>query len=184
VHVAPAKDEELPHEVLARLQALPPISIYRLLAVVPQALIPWSDLISAIYECELDDRLREIAICRQARSARAAYELHQHREIARNNGVSDAELAAVLSEPVVQSLDDHANLVCQVADELELTATISDDTQEGLYAALGRRPATELILTLSVYCAVARFTNGTRAPIESDDPLAHASNPNAPSAGG
>jgi alkylhydroperoxidase family enzyme len=173
-----ARDDELPADVLARLQAVPPISIYRLLAIVPQALIPWTDLIAAIYDCELDARLREIAICRQARSARAPYELHQHRQIARNNGVTEAELTAVLSDPVVTSLDERANLVCQAADELETTATLSDGTQAALYAALGRRQATEVVLVLSVYCAVARFTNATRAPIEPDNPLADASNPN------
>jgi alkylhydroperoxidase family enzyme len=175
-----ADDRDLPPDVLERLQALPPISIYRLLAIVPQSLIPWTDLVAALYDCELEDRLREIAICRQARSARAQYELHQHTQIARNNGVTDAELTTVMSEPVVTSLDDRANLVCQVADELESTATLSDETQEAAYARLGRRQATELILTLSVYCAVARFTNATRARIEADNPLATASNPNAP----
>lgn len=172
------EDREIPPDVLARLKSLPPISIYRLLAIVPQSLIPWSDLVSAIYECELDARLREIGICRQARTARAPYELHQHRQIARNNGVSDAELAAVLSDPIVTSLDEEANLVCRTADELEAAATLSDGTQEALYSALGRRQATELIVTLSVYCAVARFTNATRAPIEAGNPLATASNPN------
>ena len=176
--IEPAEDRDLPSDVLARLQSLPPISIYRLLAIVPDSLIPWTDLVAAIYDCELDDRLREIAICRQARTARAGYELHQHGQIARNNGVTDAELTAVLSEPVVTSLDDQANLVCQVADELETTATLSEETQEAVYAAFGRRQATELILTVSMYCAVARFTNGTRAPIEADNPLAAASNPN------
>ncbi len=169
---------ELPPDVLARLQSLPTISIYRLLAIVPQSLIPWTDLIAAIYDCEVDARLREIAICRQARTARAVYELHQHRQIAGNNRVTDAELTAILTEPVVTSLDDDANLVCQVADELETTATLSDGTQEAIYAAFGRQQATELILTVSVYCAVARFTNATRAPIEADNPLAHASDPN------
>jgi len=32
--------------------------------------------------------------------------------------------------------------------------------------------------TLSFYAAVARFTNATRAPIEADNPLATAANPN------
>jgi hypothetical protein len=91
--------------------------------------------------------------------------------------VSEAELTAVLSDPVVTSLDEHANLVCQAADELETTATLSDSTQDSLYSTLGLRQATELILTLSFYCAVARFTNATRAPIETDNPLSTASNP-------
>ncbi len=173
------EDRDIPPDVLARLKSLPPISIYRLLAIVPQSVVPWTDLTSAIYQCELDDRLREIAICRQARTARAPYELHQHRQIAHNNGVSQSELTTVLSESVVTSLDEHANLVCQAADELEAAATLSDATQEALYSTLGLGQATELILTLSFYCAVARFTNATRAPIESGNPLSTASNPTA-----
>ena len=170
-------DAELPADVVARLGTLPPINIYRMLANVPQSLIPWSDLVGAVYQCELDGRLREIAICRQARTARASYELHQHRLIARNNGVSDDELESVFRDPVVTSLDDDANLVCRVADELEGSATLSDETQAALYTSLGDRRATELILTLSFYCAVARFTNATRTPIEQDDPLATVSDP-------
>jgi alkylhydroperoxidase family enzyme len=177
VDVQMPEDRDLPADVVARLKSLPPISIYRLLAIVPQSVVPWTDLTSAIYQCELDNRIREIAICRQARSARAPYELHQHRQIARNNGVSEAELAAVLSDPVVSSLDEHANLVCQAADELEATATLSEGTQNALYSTLGLREATELILTLSFYCAVARFTNATRARIEAGNPLSAASNP-------
>jgi alkylhydroperoxidase family enzyme len=178
MEITPADDRELPVDVLERLKSLPPINIYRLLAIVPRALIPWTDLVGAIYDCELDPRLREIAICRQGRTARAAYELHQHRVIARNNGVSESELDAVFREPVVNSLDHAANLVCRAADELEGSATLSDETQQDLVSAFGRRQATELILTLSVYCAVARFTNATRAAIEADNPLARTSNPN------
>ena len=168
----------LPADVRARLATLPPISIYESLATVPGALIPWSDLVSAMYTWELDPRLREIGICRQARTSRAPYELHQHRLIARNNGVSDDELDVILREAVVATLDPLGNLVCRVADELETTATLSDGTHDELWSALGDARAQELVLVLSFYCAVARYTNATRAPIEPDDPLSHTSNPN------
>ena len=122
------EDAEIPEAALQRLRALPPINIYRLLGIVAQAVVPWSDLTRAVYECDLDPRLREIGICRQAHAANADYELHQHRFIARNNGVAEAELEAVLSESTVRSLDPPANLVCRVADELEGSATLSDET--------------------------------------------------------
>ena len=171
-------DAEIPEPALQRLQSLPPINIYRLLGIVPQAVIPWTDLVQAVYECELDPRLREIAICRQAHAANAAYELHQHQFIARNNGVSEAELEALLHESPVHSLDSSANLVCKVADELARRATISDETFEKLYATLGRRGATELLFILSFYSAVARLSNATRIPIEDENPLQRSSNPN------
>jgi len=172
------EDADIPEAALRRLQSLPPINIYRLLAIVPQSVIPWTDLTGAVYECDLEPRLREIGICRQAHMANAEYELHQHQFIARNNGVSESELQAVLHETPVLSLDAPANLVCSVADQLETQATISDDTFDELYASLGRRNATELVFILSFYCAVARFSNATRAPIEADDPLQRSSSPN------
>ena len=168
----------LPDDVRARLATLPPISIYLSLAEVPGALLPWSDLVSAMYTWELDPRLREIGICRQARTARAAYELHQHSFIARNNGVSEQELEAILREPVVTSLDPLANLVCRVADELETTATLSESTHEAVLAAFDEARARELLLVLSFYSAVGRYTNATRAVIEPDNPLSHTANPN------
>jgi alkylhydroperoxidase family enzyme len=169
---------ELPDDVRRRLETLPPISIYQSLAEVPGALIPWSDLVSAMYTWELEPRLREIGICRQARTARAAYELHQHTMIARNNGVTDDELDTILRDPVVTTLDAAANLVCRVSDELETTATLSDGTHDDQFSTLGEARAGELVLVLSFYCAVARYTNATRSPLEADDPLAHTSNPN------
>jgi hypothetical protein len=103
--------------------------------------------------------------------------LHQHRLVARNNGVTDEEMLSILQDPVVTPLDDTANLVCRVADELETSATLADDTQTALYGMLGRQQATELIFTLSFYCAVARFTNATCVPIEATNPLAGTADP-------
>ena len=40
-----AEDGELTPDVIARLESLPPINLYRLLAIVPDALVPWADLI-------------------------------------------------------------------------------------------------------------------------------------------
>lgn len=175
------EDAEIPEAALERLRDLPQINIYRLLGLVPQSVVPWTDLTQAVYECDLEPRLREMGICRQAHAANASYELHQHRFIARNNGVTEAELEAVLSEAPVRSLDSEANLVCKVADELEARANLSDETFDELYGAFGRRGGTELVFILSFYAAVARLSNATRIPIEADNPLQNSANPNAPS---
>jgi hypothetical protein len=105
--------------------------------------------------------------------------LTAHRMIAHNSGVTETELRAIMTEAEVTSLDPLANLICRAADEIEVSATLSDGTQERLYAELGRHQATELVVILSFYGAVARFTNATRAEIEADDPLASATNPSA-----
>ena len=154
MHATPMPEEAtLPEDVAERLRSVPPINIYRLLGNAPAAVIPWTDMTRAVYQCTIDPRLRELAICRQAHVAHAAYELYQHRFIARNNGVTDAELDAVTDAPPLDSLDDAAQLVCRVAEQLESTATIADQTFEQLYDRLGVRAATELLFIISFYCA-------------------------------
>src|SRR5262245_19118663 len=104
VEVVMPADAELSLDAVETLHSLPPINIYRMLTIVPGALAPWAALVGAIYDAELPDRLREIGICRQARTARAQYELFQHRQIAQNNGVTAEELEAILGDAVVTSL--------------------------------------------------------------------------------
>jgi hypothetical protein len=67
-----------------------------------------------------------------------------------------------------------------VAEQLESTATITDRTFEQLYHTFDVRTATELLFIISFYCAVARFSNATRAAIEQNNPLATAASPTEP----
>ena len=127
------------------------------------------------------DRHRKSTTCgtSSAHVAGAAYELHQHRLIARNNGVTEAELDEVTGAAPLDCLDDAAQLVCRVAEQLESTATITDRTFEQLYHTFDTRTATELLFIVSFYCAVGRFSNATRAAIE-QNPLAAAASPTEP----
>jgi alkylhydroperoxidase family enzyme len=171
------KDSDLPEDVVARLRSLPAINIYRMLGHAPQTVIPWTDLTKALYESKLNPRYREIAILRQAHRANAPYEIHQHRFIAMNNGITAEELSLILTEDKVQSLSPLENLICQAADEMESHATITSDTFRALNEQLDHRELVELLLIISVYCAVARFLNGARIQIEDNNPLAGESSP-------
>ncbi len=104
-------DEELPEGVVRRLRDRPPISIYRLIATAPQLLIPWTDLVSALYQSTVPARLREIAILRQAACANSLYELHQHGILALSNGLSKEEVALITSSQPVTTLSAAENLV-------------------------------------------------------------------------
>src|SRR5438477_12899117 len=93
-------EEELPEDVVRRLRDRPPLSIYRLIATAPQLLIPWTDLVSALYQSTVPARLREIAILRQAACANSQYELHQHGILALSNGLSKEIGLITSSQPV------------------------------------------------------------------------------------
>ncbi len=54
---------------------------------------------------------------------------------------------------------------------------ITDDTFKALNEQLDHRELVELLLLISLYCAVARFLNSVRIQIEDDNPLAEESSP-------
>lgn len=165
------EDKDIQKDCLKRLKELPAINIYRLLTLVPEVFHPWLDLVAGLYQTKFDMRLKEIAICRQAFKAKSDYELHQHKFIAKQNGVTEKELQIILTEETVTSLDEEANFICKVADEMEMNATISNSTFNELFSRYNKRLALELIITLGFYCCVARVLNASRIPIETENPL-------------
>lgn len=177
-HIPIPADAEIAATQLNVLKGLPNINIYRIIAAyTPTCFIPWVDLVKGLYQCEFDMRLKEMAILRQAYRAHSAYEMHQHRFIALQNGVTEAEIKVIMSEGKVTSLDDEANFICQVADEMETTATLTDATYNELISRYSLKTAMEIIVTLAFYCCVARVLNSTRIPVENDNPLQGRANP-------
>ena len=167
----------LPTAVQQRLHSLPPINVYRMIANAPQCVIPWTDMVSALYQSSVSIRYREIAILRQASQAKSPYELHQHQFIARANGITQVEINHICDASPVTHLSNVENLLCQMADELENTATINDDTMAQLKTHFNTTELTELIILTSFYCCVARVLNATGVTIEKDNPLKDASSP-------
>ena len=171
-------DESLPVDVAARLNSLPPINVYRMIANAPQCVIPWTDMVKALYASKAPVRLREIAILRQATLAKSDYELHQHKFIASNNGLTKEEIDMICADAKVSGLSEQENLICQMAEELETQAGLSDATLSSLQQHFDTTELTELILITSFYCCVARVLNATRVEIEDDNPLADVASPN------
>lgn len=172
------KDADLPGDVAERLRTLPPINVYRMIANAPKCLIPWTDMVRGLYESKVPIRYREIAILRQASIAKAPYELHQHRFIAEANGLQIDEIHEISTAKKVVKLTEPENLICEMAEELEKTATCSDELLTKLQEHFDIQELTELIILISFYCAVARILNATRCPIEKDNPLEGADSPN------
>lgn len=169
---------ELPQAVVDRLEQLPKINVYRMIANAPQCLIPWTDMVKALYQSKVSIRLREIAILRQAAIARSPYELHQHRFIAKANGISDTEIDLICTATEVTELSELENTVCAFAEEMERGATASQRTLATLQQHLSQQEVAELIVLTSFYCCVARVLNATKVEIEASNPLQNAASPN------
>jgi AhpD family alkylhydroperoxidase len=163
-------DDELTPEHRELLANLPPLNVFRMLAGMPKAIQPFMQLGGAVLSTALDARRREMAVLRVAHATRAPYEWAQHEQLARNVGVSDAEIEAIGGEDPVESLDEECNLICRVADEVSRDVRLSDEALGLIVERYGPREAAELILLVSYYNMVSRLLESTRVEVE-DEPL-------------
>jgi 4-carboxymuconolactone decarboxylase len=163
-------DDELAPEDRELLRKVPPLNVFRMVAGTRRGLRPFLQLGGAVLSSSLDPRRREIAVLRVAHATGAGYERAQHERLARNAGVTDQEINAIATEEPVSSLDEEANLICRVADEMSREVRLSDDALEQIIDRYGPREAAEVILLVSYYNMVSRFLESTRVELEEEPP--------------
>ena len=170
-------DAELGAEMVEKLKTHPPLNIQRYLALAPECFDGWQSLLGGIYASGLDPRLRETVICRVGARTACAYELFQHEVLAGQNGVSAADLQAILHEDPVTSLDAEAQLLCRVVDELTAGGPMSDATYAEFVTRYDSHTAMRWLVLIGHYACVVRVLNGARVPLESSSPLAGQGSP-------
>ena len=161
-------DDELTPEQREMLDKVPPLNVFRMVAGTQQGLRPFLQLGAAVLSSAMDTRRREIAILRVAHATNAGYERAQHERLARQAGVTDDEITAIATEEPVASLDEEANLICRVADEVSRNVRLSDDALAALIERYGPREASDVILLVGFYNMVSRFLESTRVELEDD----------------
>ena len=91
------RDEDLPEPTRAALAQIPPLNIFRMVANAPTSFQPLMDLAASILlTSEFDARKREIAILRVAHVTHSIYEWTQHERLAKNLGVREEEIKAIV----------------------------------------------------------------------------------------
>jgi alkylhydroperoxidase family enzyme len=165
-------DDELPANIRETLANLPPLNIFRMLARLPDSFRPFLELGGSLLgDAELGARTREIAILRVAHATNASYEWAQHVQLARNVGVSDAEIEAIGSDDPAGALGPEDAMVCRVADEISGDVRLSDEALALLLERYEARAACSLILCVSYYNMVSRFLESTRVELEPEELL-------------
>jgi 4-carboxymuconolactone decarboxylase len=167
VRIPMPDDAELPSEVRDALAALPKLNLFRMLANAPGNFQPLFDFaLSLATRMELDMRRREIAVLRVIHLTRSRYEWVQHLSVAKSFGVSESEVESIAGDGPVTALDEEANLLCRVADEITRDVRLSDEALAAVLARFGRRQAMELILCCSYFNMIARICESTRVELE------------------
>jgi AhpD family alkylhydroperoxidase len=163
-------DDELSPEHRELLGKVPPLNVFRMVAGTRRGLRPFLQLGAAALSSSMDARRREIAVLRVAHATHAGYERAQHERLGRLAGVTEEEIAAIAAEEPVTSLDEEANLICRVADEVSRDVRLSDEALAQLIARYGAREASDVILLVSYYNMVSRFLESTRVELEAEEP--------------
>lgn len=136
------------------------LNIFATLAHHPKLLKRWSAFGGTLlYGGSLPPRDRELLILRTAWSCQAHYEWGQHVAIARDAGVTDAEIERLAggTDAEVWSAEDAALL--RAADELHKQSRIGDDTWADLAGRYDERQLIELCMVVGQYHLVAFTLN-------------------------
>lgn len=159
---------QAPEAYQALLNGRPPLNLYRMLPHAGPALsMGFLGMGGALLrENQIDAKLREIAILRVGILSKASYEVHQHKRVARNVGLSDAKIAALEVGADTSVFNELELLILQFTDVVFNEVKAPDELFNAVAGRLGTRQTAELVLTIGFYMLVSRFLENFEVDIE------------------
>ena len=137
--------EDLPEKVRVAAEKLPPLNIMKMFLNAPTNAIPLLVFGQSILtKQELDDHLRELAILRVAHLTGANYEWTQHVPLAKETGVTDAQVEALPQGADSDAFNEVEKNVIRFTDEVTQDVKASAETFAALEKDLGPRQMVEL----------------------------------------
>lgn len=116
-----------------------------------------------LYRSTLPARLREIAILRVAHRRMCAYEWSHHVDVAKTEGLTDADIAAIARGQGAGELDQ---LIVDSVDQLEENTNLRDETWAALSQHLSEQQRMDLVFTVGSYGMLAMAINTFDIPLE------------------
>jgi 4-carboxymuconolactone decarboxylase len=140
------------------LRGMQPLNIFHMMAGGEGLLRAFSRMGNyLLFRTKLDPVLREIAIIRVGVLSKSTYEVHQHEQMGRTLGMSDAVLTAIHAGPEDASLTQLQSLVMRFTDDVVANVRAGDETFKPLMAALSLQEVQELTMTIGYYMMVSRY---------------------------
>lgn len=118
-------------------------------------------------------RIREVIILRVARLQKSRYELSQHIDIARDAGLTEAQVSAIVETEDFDAagFTDTERVLLDVVTELCSTYRLSDESFAAGHTMLGDEAFTELLMLVSCYFGLALVLNAVDVDVDSDTGL-------------
>jgi 4-carboxymuconolactone decarboxylase len=143
------------------------LNIFATLAHHPDLLRRWLVFAAHVLSKNtLPPRERELLILRTGWNCKSRYEWGQHVLIARECGLSDAEIELVKEGPVAAGWAAADRTLLVAADELHATSSMSDSTWEALSGTYTAEQLLDIVATVGNYHVVAMFLNTTRVALD------------------
>ena len=169
---------ELSPEVEDLFRQLPPLNVTRMFPNTGDMAEAALAFVRAMFTAEdVDPRLRGILTLRTAWILRVPYEWEANVPMARNVGVTEADITSIATDGPVTALDATANLICQATDEITNDVAVSDLTLQDMLDVFGPTLTTKYILEISWFNLLSRFLASTRVPIDRGAPRSDRSSP-------
>jgi alkylhydroperoxidase family enzyme len=164
--VAPLEDAELTEEQREALKPMSadgrrPLNIFRTLARAPKALTRFNEWGAYVLSRRnsLPSREREIVILRVGYLCKSGYEFTQHTRIGLNEGLSEAEIAAIKLGASANSWSGADAALIRAADELVSDHFVSDATWKALGEHFDDKQRMDVVFTVGQYTQVSMFLN-------------------------
>ncbi len=114
-----------------------------------------------LYSSTLPARIRELAILRVAHRRDCAYEWTHHVSMAKSEGITDDQIAAVRRDPGADGghFDKFDQAVIAGVDELDEQSQLSDETWAALGERLNDQQRMDFVFTVGCYTLLAMAFN-------------------------
>jgi alkylhydroperoxidase family enzyme len=125
----------------------------------------------------IDPRTREMIILRASKVLNAPYEAQANVQMAKNAGLSSAEIDAAAGDGPVSGINPEYVLVCKATDELSTSKTLSDESLRELLNKYGDTVSRKIVLMIGWFNMLSLFLNGCRVPLETTDKVGTRTSP-------
>ncbi|MGB8365804.1 MAG: carboxymuconolactone decarboxylase family protein [Rhizomicrobium sp.] len=117
---------------------------------------------------ELPGKLRELVVLTTSSLLNARVEYEFHIPFARNEGLSDAVIAAIGEGAAPQFSNEAERIIYEANVQLLRTATLTERTREEVVKIIGFRGLVQLIAAVSLYVVTAHTTNVAKVKLAED----------------
>ena len=142
------------------------LNLFRVMMHHPNLTRRWTPFAGhVLHKQSVPERERELRILRVGWLNESEYEWAQHVEIARRNGIDDAEIERIRQGPGA-GWNAHEAALLQVADDLFEHSVVSDKTWDTLAARYSTEQMMDLVFTAGQYTLVCWALNSFGVPLD------------------